>query len=103
MELNQADLAKLDKRYRANFFNTLTGFKSANLIGTYDENDKENLAIFNSVIHLGANPPLMGFILRPTTVERHTYENIKKQAFIPSIISTKLSLKKPITLLLNTH
>jgi flavin reductase (DIM6/NTAB) family NADH-FMN oxidoreductase RutF len=81
MELNQSDFTRLDTRYRANFFNTLAGFKSANLIGTYDENDKENLAVFNSVIHLGANPALMGFILRPTTVERHTYENIKKTGF----------------------
>ena len=29
-------------------------------------------------MHIGANPPYLGFILRPTTVERHTYENIKE-------------------------
>ena len=37
----------------------------------------ENLAIFSSVIHIGSNPPLMGFILRPTKENtRDTYENI---------------------------
>jgi flavin reductase (DIM6/NTAB) family NADH-FMN oxidoreductase RutF len=57
--------------------NCITGFKSAILIGTKSEQEAENLAVFNSVVHIGANPPLMGFILRPTTVRRDTYENIK--------------------------
>jgi len=35
------------------------------------------LAIFSSIIHLGSNPALIGFILRPKhEVRRHTYENI---------------------------
>ncbi len=77
MIIDSTIIAQMETRYRANLFNTLSGFKSANLIGTTSDNDISNLAIFNSVIHLGANPPLMGFILRPTTVERHTYDNIK--------------------------
>lgn len=36
------------------------------------------MAIFNSVIHIGANPPLMGFISRPNSVERHTLKNIQE-------------------------
>tara|TARA_R110002012_G_scaffold99980_1_gene238283 strand:- start:73952 stop:74530 length:579 start_codon:yes stop_codon:yes gene_type:complete len=71
----------MQSRYQANFFNTVSGFKSANLIGTANQNGHTNLAIFNSVIHLGAKPPLLGFILRPTTVDRHTYENIKKTGY----------------------
>lgn len=47
-----------------------------NLIGTQNEKSLRNLAIFSSVIHLGSNPPLIGFIQRPTTVIRDTYENI---------------------------
>lgn len=70
---------KMDKRFRANFINSVTGFKSANLIGTIDERGVSNLAIFSSVTHLGSNPPLLGFITRPTTVSRHTYTNIKEQ------------------------
>jgi flavin reductase (DIM6/NTAB) family NADH-FMN oxidoreductase RutF len=67
----------LESDKRRNLINSLGGFKSANLIGTTDGKGNHNLAIFNSVVHIGANPPLMGFILRPLTVARHTYENIK--------------------------
>ena len=81
MQISKTDFDNFERRYRANFFNTLSGLKSANLLGTINSKHKTNLAVFNSVIHLGANPPLMGFILRPTTVERHTYENIKSQGY----------------------
>ena len=39
--------------------------------------DSSNVAVFSSITHLGSNPPLIGFILRPTTVPRDTYRNIK--------------------------
>ncbi|GAA5031412.1 flavin oxidoreductase [Marivirga lumbricoides] len=81
MEFNQEEIKQLDSRYRANLFNTLSGYKSANLISTISERGISNLAIFNSVIHIGANPQLMGFILRPTTVERHTYNNILHSSY----------------------
>jgi len=81
LHINTNTIDKMESRYQANFFNTISGFKSANLIGTADKTGNTNLAIFNSVIHLGANPPLLGFILRPTTVERHTYENIKQTGY----------------------
>jgi flavin reductase (DIM6/NTAB) family NADH-FMN oxidoreductase RutF len=81
LHINTNTIDKMESRYQANFFNTISGFKSANLIGTSDQNGNTNLAIFNSVIHLGANPPFLGFILRPKTVERHTYENIKQTGY----------------------
>ena len=68
----------MDKRYRANFINSVTGYKSANLIGTISKDNDENLAIFSSVTHIGSNPAMLGFITRPTTVSRHTYTNIKQ-------------------------
>tara|TARA_B100000508_G_scaffold141097_1_gene146977 strand:- start:71942 stop:72487 length:546 start_codon:yes stop_codon:yes gene_type:complete len=52
-----------------------------NLIGTQDGKGNKNLAIFSSVIHMGSNPPLVGFIQRPTTVQRDTYENIKSTSY----------------------
>jgi flavin reductase (DIM6/NTAB) family NADH-FMN oxidoreductase RutF len=52
------------------------GFKSVCLIGTVDAASKTNLAIFNSIVHIGANPPLISFIMRPDSVERHTLSNI---------------------------
>lgn len=78
---SQEDILSMDSSFRRNFVNTLAGFKSANLIGTISETGNKNLAIFNSVIHLGAHPPLMGFILRPLTVPRQTYENIKSEGY----------------------
>ena len=71
------DISKMPSIYRLNIINSCTGYKSANLIGTKSKKGVTNLAIFNSVIHLGSNPPLIGFILRPTTVPRHTYKNLK--------------------------
>lgn len=75
---NKFDLQKLNKIYRINLVNSLSGYKSANLIGSISENGEENVAVFSSVFHLGSNPPLLGFILRPNTVTRNTYENIKE-------------------------
>ena len=71
------DFENFEQRYRAKFINSLSGVKSANLIGTYFESKVSSLCIVSSVFHLGANPALIGFINRPDTVERHTLDNIK--------------------------
>ena len=72
-------LDELDKLARVNLINSISGYKPANLIGTISAAKQTNLAIFSSVVHLGTNPPLFGFITRPTTeVPRHTYENIRE-------------------------
>lgn len=63
-------------RQRARFINSLSGFKSANLIGTQNAEGQTNLAIFSSVVHLGASPALVGFIMRPDNNDRHTLDNI---------------------------
>ena len=77
IHIGNVEASKMESRYRANFYNTISGFKNSNLIGTINENGITNLALFNSLIHLSSNPPYLGFMLRPTTVARHTYENIK--------------------------
>ena len=69
-------LLQMETRTRAAFMNSLSGFKSASLIGTIDFNGNTNLAIFSSVIHIGSNPALIGFINRPDSTSRHTLENI---------------------------
>ncbi|GAB5380526.1 MAG: flavin reductase [Aliiglaciecola sp.] len=76
MKFNAADLSSMAQRYRATFVNSLSGYKSANLVGTVDAHGRPNLCIVNSVFHLGAHPPLLGMILRPHTVRRDTLENI---------------------------
>ena len=70
------NILTMETRKRAAFMNSLSGFKSASLIGTIDNYNNTNLAIFSSVIHLGSNPALVGFINRPDSVDRHTFENI---------------------------
>ena len=81
MLITKENILNFEKLYRTNFVNSLSGFKSANLIGTISLEGKTNLAIFSSVIHVGANPPLMGFLMRPVSVERHTYNNIKETGY----------------------
>ena len=71
-------IEEMPSRYRAHFINSCTGFKSANLLGTISEDGVTNVAIFSSVTHLGSNPALLGFILRPTSIDRNTYDNLKK-------------------------
>jgi hypothetical protein len=66
----------METRYRASFVNSLGGFKSVVMIGSKNKKGQENLAIFNSLIHIGANPALCAFIVRPDVSPRHTLENI---------------------------
>jgi flavin reductase (DIM6/NTAB) family NADH-FMN oxidoreductase RutF len=81
MMISIENILEFEKLYRTNFVNSLPGFKSANLIGTISAEGKSNLAIFSSVIQVGANPPLMGLLMRPVSVERHTYTNIKETGY----------------------
>jgi flavin reductase (DIM6/NTAB) family NADH-FMN oxidoreductase RutF len=77
MYLNKDSIQQLEKFDRINLINSITGISAANLIGTISNDSIENLAIFSSIVHIGSNPPLMGFILRPTKNNRRdTYENI---------------------------
>ena len=75
------ELSTMSKVPRLNLLNCITGYKSANLIATVSKEGISNVAIFSSVTHLGSEPPLIGFILRPTTVPRDTYKNIKETGY----------------------
>lgn len=66
----------LEKQQRTNLVNSTGGFKSISLIGTVDKSGNTNLAIFSSIVHIGASPPLIAFIVRPDSVDRHTLSNI---------------------------
>ena len=68
---------KWDRFYRANFLNSLSGFKSASLIGTISESGIPNLAIFSNIVHLGADPALIGFVNRPLAAAPDTIANIQ--------------------------
>lgn len=74
--LSSEAIMAMEKQERVHLINSLGGFKSVNLVGTSDSNGNTNLAIFNSIFHIGANPPLIGMIFRPTPPERNTFNNI---------------------------
>ena len=86
-------LESLSKVYRLNLINSVTGYKSANLIGTVSSSGNQNLAIFSSIIHLGSNPALVGFILRPKTVPRHSHLNMKSTGIFTLNAISKSQIK----------
>ncbi len=49
----------LETRYKNNLINSVSGYKSANLIATKSRAGTTNLAVFNSIVHLGSNPALL--------------------------------------------
>ncbi len=77
MQYNKQDIADLDRITKLKIINSVAGIKPANLIGTTCNRGNTNVAVFSSVVHLGSNPPLLGFIARPQTDEvGHTFQNI---------------------------
>ena len=77
MHLTKEQIQQTSRIKRLNIINSITGVKPANLIGSISEDGHSNLAIFSSIVHLGSNPALLGFILRPQhEVRRDTYDNI---------------------------
>ncbi len=82
MTVNRFDIEQMDRIERLKVINTITGIKPGNLIGTTAKEHGSNLAIFSSLVHLGSNPALVGFVLRPTgEIKRNTYENILENGF----------------------
>ncbi len=79
--ISKDGISKMEKVRRLNLINSCTGYKSANLIATKSNSGIENVAVFSSITHLGSNPAMLGFIVRPTTVPRDTYKNIKENGF----------------------
>lgn len=75
--ISSSTIQTWERFYRANFVNSLTGFKSVSLIGTINQSGQTNLAIFSSVVHLGSDPALIGFINRPIKAAPHTLANIQ--------------------------
>lgn len=86
-------LEELSKIYRLNLMNSVTGYKSAHLLGTTSPSGVDNLAVFSSVVHLGSNPALVGFILRPTTVPRHSHANMKSTGVFTLNSISKVQIK----------
>ncbi|AHC15664.1 flavin reductase family protein [Salinispira pacifica] len=79
MHINREEIDGLDRIFRLNLINSVTGIKPANLVGTRSLDGRENLAIISSVVHIGSNPPLIGFFVRPSQqTRRHSYINLRE-------------------------
>ncbi len=81
IHINKNQIEQLEKQNKVHLINSLGGFKSVALVGTTDKNGNENLAIFSSFFHIGANPPLIGMIFRPSPPERDSLYNILETGF----------------------
>lgn len=71
----------MERFYRANLINSVTGYKSLHLVGTLDKEGVSNLAVFSQVIHLGADPALIGILFRPRIPGMNTLENIQQTEY----------------------
>jgi flavin reductase (DIM6/NTAB) family NADH-FMN oxidoreductase RutF len=80
-QFTPAEWQSWERFYRANFINSLTGFKSASLIGTINVQGVPNLGMFSSIVHIGSDPALIGYINRPLAASPHTLANIKANGF----------------------
>ena len=80
-QITYEQIMQMEKQERVHFANSLGGFKSVGLIGTQNKTKQTNVAIVDSILHIGSNPPLFGMIFRPGVVERHTLENILETGF----------------------
>lgn len=79
--VNSLEINQLTKTEKTHLINSLGGFKSVGLIGTQNKKGDTNLAIFSSIFHLGANPPLIALIFRPTPPVRDTFNTILETGF----------------------
>lgn len=77
ISISADELGKMERFYRANLINCLSGFKPVSLVGTVDKEGRANLAVFSNIVHLGADPALVGFINRPRAAAPHTLSNIE--------------------------
>ncbi len=75
--ISSSTIQTWERFYRANFINSLTGFKSVCLIGTVNQKGQPNLGIFSSLVHIGSDPALVGYINRPVKAAPHTLANIQ--------------------------
>ncbi|GFD71392.1 flavin oxidoreductase [Tenacibaculum sp. KUL113] len=81
MHITRQQIDEFPHLYKINLMNSISGYKPANLIATKSTDNITNVAVFSSVVHYGSSPAILGFVLRPTTVVRNTYNNIKETEY----------------------
>ncbi|HSM62729.1 MAG TPA: flavin reductase, partial [Gillisia sp.] len=79
MHYTKEDIKAMDRVARLKIINSVSGIKPANLIGTVSNTGETNVAVFSSIVHLGSDPALLGFISRPQTADvGHSLRNIQE-------------------------
>ncbi len=81
MHITRQQIDEFPHLYKINLMNSIAGYKPANLIATKSNDNITNVAVFSSVVHFGSSPAILGFVVRPTTVVRNTYNNIKETGY----------------------
>ncbi len=77
MSWSAAEIEQMPRESRRTLINRISGAKLAWLLGSFSPLHGPNLAVFSQVVHIGANPPLLGVFFRPEAGnQRHSYHNI---------------------------
>ncbi len=79
LSIDKHKILSFEKQFRTQLINSLPGLKPLVLVGTTHASGVANLALFSSIVHIGADPPLLGLIFRPDSVPRHTLINIQRE------------------------
>ncbi|MCU0374673.1 MAG: flavin reductase [Chitinophagaceae bacterium] len=77
LHFTKVQFAQWERFYRANMLNSLSGFKATHLVATVNKDGLANLSLFHNVVHLGADPALIGLVNRPLAAAPHTIANIE--------------------------
>ncbi len=77
-EWSRSDLLGLERRYRRDLINRISGSRTAWLLTTRSLDGTANIGLFSQVVHIGANPPLMGVLFRPKTDRHQSLDNIEE-------------------------
>jgi flavin reductase (DIM6/NTAB) family NADH-FMN oxidoreductase RutF len=77
LHFTKQDFTQWERFYRANLLNSLSGFKATHLVATVSKEGIPNLSLFHNVVHLGADPALIGMVNRPLSAAPHTLANIE--------------------------
>jgi len=77
LHFTKAQFTQWERFYRANMLNSLSGFKATHLVATVNKDGIANLSLFHNVVHLGADPALIGLVNRPLSAAPHTITNIE--------------------------
>jgi len=80
-QITQHDILAMEPRFRTTFINSISGFKSLQMVATINQNGVSNIGLFNSIFHVGANPGYIGMVFRPDGPEHETLSNILKSGF----------------------